>query len=63
MKYTRLKKDMQGRYCRRCINKHLETELQQTDCVYSIYPNSCQSCGNMRNIVERVKWKSLYKVL
>lgn len=63
MKYTELKRDMQGRYCRNCINAQLETRLLPEDCVYEMYPNPCQSCGNMRNIVEKVRWRSLYKVL
>ncbi len=63
MRYTNFKAEMSGRWCRKCINERLETNLLPGDCVYGMYQNPYRFCGNMRNIVEKVKWRSLHKML
>ena len=63
MKLSDFKMNMLNRYCRKCINKELSIDLQTKDCVYAIYPNKCQGCGEMRNIVENIHWGAQGKVL
>jgi len=52
-----------NRYCRRCINDILSINVEKEDCYYAMYPNQCQKCGQMRNIVEDLRWSAKYKIL
>lgn len=63
MKFSEFKLKMANRYCRKCINEQLGTELSTEDCCYAIYPNKCQKCGDIRNIVEGLHWNAWYKVV
>lgn len=63
MKQSEFKQRMANRYCRKCINEQLGTDLSTEDCCYAIYPNKCQKCGDMRNIVESLHWSARHKIV
>jgi len=63
MRQAEFKLRMANRYCRKCINEQLGTKLDTEDCCYAIYPNKCQLCGEMRNIVESLHWSAWYKIV
>lgn len=63
MKYSEFRKNIVNRYCRKCINEKLSFNLQKNDCIYGMYKNKCQSCKEMRNIVDDIKFSSRYKLL
>ena len=37
--------------CRRCIAEHYGVDLQPPDCKYGMYPEMCDHCREVRNIV------------
>lgn len=63
MKYSIFKKHMLNRYCRSCINKKCSIHLKQENCIYAVYQNKCQQCGEMKNIVEDLRWNAKGKIL
>lgn len=63
MKQSEFRMTMANRYCRQCINHELGINLRTEDCGYAIYPNKCQKCGSMKNIVESLRWNAQYKIL
>ncbi|MBO5088679.1 MAG: hypothetical protein J6C01_08390 [Lachnospiraceae bacterium] len=63
MKISDFKMQMSNRYCRQCINEMLSTNIEKEDCYYAMYPNQCQKCEQMRNIVENLHWSAQYKIL
>lgn len=63
MKQSVFRMKMLNRYCRQCINHELGISLRTEDCGYAIYPNKCQRCGEMKNIVESLRWNAQYKIL
>lgn len=63
MKLSDFKMQMSNRYCRNCISEMLRIDLEKEDCVYAMYPNPCQKCGQMRNIVDDLHWLARCKVL
>jgi len=54
MKYSVIKTDM-GHVCRTCLNDHYGVSLSPRDCVYQLYPAVCVRCGEVKNIVERIR--------
>lgn len=63
MKLSDFRAKMLKRYCRQCINETLAIHLQREDCCYSMYQNKCHRCGDLKNIVEDLRWNAKYKVL
>lgn len=61
MKQLEFKAKMANRYCRKCINEELGIKLQNRDCCYMLYPNECQRCKEVRNIVDKLHWSARYK--
>ena len=56
MKHHSLNENM-GRACRSCLNEKFGVDLKPRDCSYSIYPGQCRICGEMKNIVQEIKWR------
>lgn len=50
--------------CRGCINSLCHAELERNDCLYgNIYPERCDHCGEMRNIVKGLRLSGKLKLL
>ena len=62
MRYDVLKNRALGTTCRRCINKKYALELEPADCIYLPYMYPCKKCGEMRNIVGKLRWRSRIKL-
>lgn len=60
----RLRKDL-DRICRACLNDKYSLRLEPQDCYYKQYPYlcTCQTCGNARHIVSRLRWTANLKLL
>ncbi len=48
--------------CRRCINKEYNIHLETEDCMYSMFPQKCSSCGVTKDIVVNVRLTSKHKL-
>ena len=61
MKYHDFEAEVLGTHCRECINRIYGLTLEREACGYLIYPERCECCGNIRNIVAAVaplnRWK------
>lgn len=62
MKYQTLKDKVLGDHCRECINNIYGLTLEREDCGYLVYPERCEGCGNVRNIVAAVAPLSRWKI-
>lgn len=63
MNQVEFKTKLADRYCRKCINKELGINLQKEDCCYMMYPNQCQGCKQVGNIVDQLHWRARCKLL
>lgn len=51
-----IKKRFGGEICRRCLNEVYGLNLSPNDCLYTSYsPAVCPCCGEVNNIVNRVR--------
>ena len=62
MKYSYLKQNTLGHYCRNCINKEYRLTLTPKDCIYMEYQYECKKCNELKNIVYDVRKRSRYKL-
>jgi len=46
-----IRKNLGDTVCRRCIAEHYGVDLQPPDCVYAMYPDVCDCCKQLNNIV------------
>ena len=59
MKYHKIKQAL-GHTCRNCLNEQLHLSLEPEDCYYFMYPAVCSRCGEVKNIVDGVRfWKRM----
>lgn len=49
-------------YCRSCINKSLGLHLDKNDVLVYVYPEKCERCGRVKQIVYSVKFTSRWKL-
>ncbi len=63
MKYTTLKQAMLGKCCRECLNRVYHLKLERQDCLYIRYPGKCMYCGDIKNIVEDIRWSGRIKLI
>ncbi len=62
MKYSYLKQNILGHYCRNCINKEYHLTLMPEDCIYMEYQYECKKCKKLHNIVYDIRKRSRYKL-
>ena len=62
MKYRSIKPSL-GNTCRSCLNDSFKIDLKPSDCYYMIYPQRCSNCGEIKNIVSRIRWKKRLMLL
>ena len=55
VKYRRIKEDLEYT-CRECLNRKYSVKLKPKNCVYGEYPHICRECGEVRNIVDDIKF-------
>lgn len=44
------------RYCRSCLNKTFDVDLQRKDVYIYSYPMKCRCCGESKNIVYKTRF-------
>lgn len=59
----KLKKIKTAGYCRECINEVYGTHLNRNEVNVYIYPNRCERCKMVKNIVYSIKPNSRWKLL
>ncbi|MBQ8145176.1 MAG: hypothetical protein IJ039_00175 [Clostridia bacterium] len=57
MKHKSFKKHFHG-HCRSCINKKTGVHFKHKNCEYWDYPEACESCGEVKNIVTGIRFFS-----
>ena len=62
MKYRAMKRSMYD-ICRNCLNEEFHIDLEPVDCYYMMYPQKCRRCGEMKNIVTKIRWRKRIKLL
>lgn len=55
MRYKAIEDNL-GLICRNCMNEKFNLRLKPGDCYYTIYPSVCLSCGEVKNIVENIRF-------
>ena len=55
MNYRIIKQDL-GHTCRECLCEQHRIRLKPQDCYYQMYPAVCSRCGNVKNIVEDIRF-------
>lgn len=49
-------------WCRRCINVKYGLDLIPPDCIYQHFPAICPQCGEVRNIVADLPFRSRVRI-
>lgn len=62
MKYSYLKQNILGHYCRSCINKKYHLTFTPQDCIYMEYQYECKGCNELHNIVYDIRKRCRYKL-
>ena len=56
MKYHTIQNDLK-KTCRSCLNQEYGLNLKPKDCLYEDYPYVCQYCGEVKNIVNDIRFR------
>lgn len=62
MNYRKFKREAMCHQCRECINRSYGMALERQDCLYLPYPETCSSCGQIRNIVADISRRNRWKL-